>query len=113
MATKTTGREELLARAAAVIPNGVSSGGRATFHEVIVRTEGAYVWNAEGKHYVDYREAGGTDLERHDRFRQAMLEEGILEPPFPSPDKRLCVALSETDVDETVEAASRALATVG
>ncbi len=58
-------------------------------------------------------EVGGTDLERHERFRQAMLEEGILEPPFPSPDKRLCVALSETDVDETVEAASRALATVG
>jgi glutamate-1-semialdehyde 2,1-aminomutase len=60
----------------------------------------------------NYREVGGTDLERHERFRQAMLEEGILEPPFPSSDKRLCIALSETDVDETVEAVARALAAV-
>src|SRR5713226_6432426 len=59
MATKTTGRDELLARAAAVIPNGVSSGGRAKFHEVIVRTEGAYVRNAEGKRYIDYLLAYG------------------------------------------------------
>ena len=35
--------EEMLARARAVIPNGVSSGGRALFAEVIVRAEGSYV----------------------------------------------------------------------
>ena len=49
MATKTTGVEERLTRAAAVIPNGVSSGGRAKFREVIVRTQGAYAWNAEDR----------------------------------------------------------------
>ena len=65
MATKTTGHDELLARAAAVIPNGVSSDGRAKFHEVIVRTEGAYVWNAEGKRYIDYLLAYGPMVVGH------------------------------------------------
>jgi glutamate-1-semialdehyde 2,1-aminomutase len=59
-----------------------------------------------------YREVLSTDLELHERFRRAMLDEGILEPPFATSDKRLCVALSESDVDETVEAAARALAAV-
>ncbi len=59
-----------------------------------------------------YREVLSTDLELHERFRLALLEEGILEPPFATSDKRLCVALSEADVDETVEAAARALAAV-
>jgi glutamate-1-semialdehyde 2,1-aminomutase len=55
MATETTAdRESMLARAAAVLPNGVSSGGRARFGDMVVRARGAHVWNAEGKRFVDY-----------------------------------------------------------
>jgi len=57
-----------------------------------------------------YRDVLSTDLDLHERFRLALLAEGILEPPFATSDKRICVALSEADVDETVEAAARALA---
>jgi glutamate-1-semialdehyde 2,1-aminomutase len=60
----------------------------------------------------NYREVLATDLERHERFRVAMLERGILEPPFATGDKRLCLALSEADVEATVEAAAGSLATV-
>jgi glutamate-1-semialdehyde 2,1-aminomutase len=54
MATSAVTREELLERAARVIPNGVSSGGRAKFGDTVVRAQGAYVWNADGKRFVDY-----------------------------------------------------------
>lgn len=47
-------RNALLARAARVIPGGASAAGRRVFREVIVRTEGAYLWNTEGKRYIDY-----------------------------------------------------------
>ncbi|HXH22386.1 MAG TPA: aminotransferase class III-fold pyridoxal phosphate-dependent enzyme [Dehalococcoidia bacterium] len=44
----------LLARAARVIPGGASAAGRRVFREVIVKTRGAYLWNSEGKRYIDY-----------------------------------------------------------
>ena len=57
----------------------------------------------------NYREVIATDIETHERFRLAFFEEGVLEPPFATSDKRLCIALSEPDIDFTVEAAARAL----
>ena len=54
-----TKAEEMLARAEAVIPNGVSSGGRARFQDVVVRARGAYVWNAGGRRFIDYLLAYG------------------------------------------------------
>ena len=44
----------MLARARRVIPGGASAAGRRVFEEVIVRTDGAYLWNADGKRYIDY-----------------------------------------------------------
>src|SRR3712207_9596551 len=46
--------EGLLARARRVIPGGASAAGRRVCEEVIVRTEGAYLWNADGTRYIDY-----------------------------------------------------------
>lgn len=60
----------------------------------------------------NYREVLATDTDLAERFRLAMLDEGILEPPFAASDKRLCIALSEADVDATVEAAVRAIGRV-
>lgn len=65
MATTTANSEALLARARAVLPNGVSSGGRSKFNEAIVRAQGAYVWNAEGKRYIDYLLAYGPIVVGH------------------------------------------------
>lgn len=48
------GREAYLARAKQVIPGGASAGGRRVYQDVIVRTAGAYLWNADGKRYIDY-----------------------------------------------------------
>lgn len=58
-------RDAILARAAAVIPNGVSSGGRAKFSDVTVRAQGAYVWNADGKRFIDYLLAYGPIVVGH------------------------------------------------
>jgi glutamate-1-semialdehyde 2,1-aminomutase len=61
---------------------------------------------------VTYREAADIDFERAEAFRQLMLEAGILLPPFVITDSRLCLATSEEDVDETVEAARWAFSKV-
>jgi len=37
---------------------------------------------------------------------------GVLLPPYPLTDNRICVAFDEDDVDQTVEAARRAFAAV-
>jgi glutamate-1-semialdehyde 2,1-aminomutase len=47
------GRAEYLRRARSVIPNGASSAWRSVHEEVIVRAEGAYLWNREGRQYID------------------------------------------------------------
>jgi glutamate-1-semialdehyde 2,1-aminomutase len=57
----------------------------------------------------NYREVLDSDTERAEAFRLAMVEAGILEPPFTLSDRRLCLATSEGDVDETVKAAAQAL----
>lgn len=55
MPTVTVTRtEEQLQRAARVLAGGASASGRRVFREHIVRTEGAYLYNAEGKRFIDY-----------------------------------------------------------
>lgn len=58
-------RDDLLARAKEVIPKGTSSTNRAPWNEVIVRAEGPYVWDADGKRYLDYLLAWGPIVLGH------------------------------------------------
>jgi glutamate-1-semialdehyde 2,1-aminomutase len=51
---RTVDRQAMLARAERVIPNGVSAGGRDVYRDVIVRAQGAYLWNADGRRYLDH-----------------------------------------------------------
>jgi glutamate-1-semialdehyde 2,1-aminomutase len=53
-ATPKVDRESLLARAGRVIPNGVSAAGRDIYRDTIVRAQGAYLWNADGRRYLDH-----------------------------------------------------------
>src|SRR5579872_3585953 len=48
----------ILARNRRVIPGGVVSTNRATQPEIVfVKGEGAYIWSADGKRYIDYHAA--------------------------------------------------------
>lgn len=58
-------REDLLARASRVIPGGASAGGRAVYGDVITRARGAYLWNADGKRYIDHLNAYGPIVIGH------------------------------------------------
>jgi glutamate-1-semialdehyde 2,1-aminomutase len=60
-----TDRESILTRAAKVIPNGASAAGRAEPRDVIVRAQGAYLWNSEGKRYIDYLLSWGPIVVGH------------------------------------------------
>src|SRR5258708_5703074 len=64
-ATTSAATRAMLERAAVVIPNGVSSAGRASWQEIIVRAQGAYVWNAAGRRFVDYQLAWGPIVIGH------------------------------------------------
>jgi glutamate-1-semialdehyde 2,1-aminomutase len=59
---------------------------------------------------ANYREALESDMELGKRYQRAMMGEGILEPIFPTGDRRLCAATTDEDVDRTLEAADRVLA---
>lgn len=48
---ETIDTDSMLARAAKVIPGGASAGGRRVFRDIIIGTEGAYLWNARGARY--------------------------------------------------------------
>ena len=52
--TSDVTRSDMLARAARVLSGGASAAGRRVFQDFIVRTEGAYLWNADGKRFIDY-----------------------------------------------------------
>ena len=67
-------------------------------------------WRAEPP--VTFRQAVDADVARAEAFRLAMLDAGVLLPPYPLTDNRICVAFDEDDVDQTVEAARRAFAAV-
>ncbi len=53
VAVPTVDRKGTLAAAEAALINGSSSSLRTPYRDVIVRTEGAYVWNADGRRYID------------------------------------------------------------
>jgi glutamate-1-semialdehyde 2,1-aminomutase len=59
---------------------------------------------------TNYEEAAGNhNYEHARRFVNAMLDQGILEPPTTFGDRHLCLATSENDVDVTIEAVAHAL----
>jgi glutamate-1-semialdehyde 2,1-aminomutase len=68
-------RASYLARARRVIPGGASAGGRRVFEDVIVRTAGAYLWNADGKRFIDYLLSYGPIVVGHSdsRVNEAVL----------------------------------------
>ena len=65
-----TTNEELFERACEVIPGGVNSPVRA-FRSVggtpyfVARAEGAYVWDVEGRRYLDYVQRYGASILGH------------------------------------------------
>lgn len=63
-------------RARAVVPRGVSSGHRVGWDQVMVRAEGAHLWDGEGKRYVDYLLSWGPIVLGHcdPRVNQAVTE---------------------------------------
>src|SRR5215472_5870151 len=66
----TETNEELFERALRVIPGGVNSPVRA-FRSVggspyfVDRAEGAYVWDADGRRYIDYVQSYGASILGH------------------------------------------------
>ncbi|REK21374.1 MAG: aminotransferase class III-fold pyridoxal phosphate-dependent enzyme [Actinobacteria bacterium] len=58
---------------------------------------------------VTFREAVDADFDRGEAFRVAMHDAGILLPPYVITDARIAVAYTTDDIDETIEAATRAL----
>jgi glutamate-1-semialdehyde 2,1-aminomutase len=67
-------------------------------------------WRAEPP--VTFRQAVDADFDRAEAFRVAMLDAGILLPPYVITDNRICVAFSDDDVDATIDAARHAFAAV-
>ncbi|MGW1678179.1 hypothetical protein [Saccharopolyspora sp. NPDC002376] len=59
---------------------------------------------------TNFREAMQSDGERYARYHASLLAQGILEPAFPTGDRRLNAATSEEDVDRTLECVHVALA---
>jgi glutamate-1-semialdehyde 2,1-aminomutase len=58
--------QELSERALEVIPGGISSARRRTSPPInIARSEGAYLWDLDGRRYVDYHQAYGAILLGH------------------------------------------------
>lgn len=57
----------------------------------------------------NFREALDVDTEAHGKYHASLLAQGILEPAFPTGDRRLNAATSEVDVDRTLEAVHHAL----
>ena len=67
-----------LRRAERVIPHGASAGGRPLYRDVIVRARGPYLWNGEGKRYIDHLLSygpivlGHADPDVNDAVRQTI-----------------------------------------
>jgi glutamate-1-semialdehyde 2,1-aminomutase len=57
-------REAMLARAARVIPNSALTA-RIALRDLIVRSQGAYLWSSDGKRYIDYLLSGGAIVIGH------------------------------------------------
>ena len=90
---------------------GITEVIRAAAVEACVTGQGSE-WNLyfRSKPPTNYEEAAGNhNYEHARRFVNAMLEQGILEPPTTFGDRHLCLATSENDVDVTIEAVAHAL----
>lgn len=63
-------------RARNVVPRGVSSGHRVGWKQVFVRSKGAYLWDGEGRRYIDYLNAWGPIVLGHSdtRVNEAVLK---------------------------------------
>lgn len=58
---------------------------------------------------VNFREAMESDGEMHARYHASLLAQGVLEPAFPTGDRRLNASTTEADVAFTVESVRVAL----
>ncbi|HVM63439.1 MAG TPA: glutamate-1-semialdehyde 2,1-aminomutase [Acidimicrobiales bacterium] len=90
-----TTNDELFARAGAVIPGGVNSpvrsfasvGGTPYF---VARGEGAYVWDVEGRRYLDYVQSYGASIlgHAHPRVLEAVRDAATEGTTFGAPTER-------------------------
>ena len=82
--------DALLARAGRVIPNGVSAGGRDVYRDVIVRAQGAYLWNAAGRRLLDHLLAYGPIVVGHadPRINRGGRRDRGAGRPAPGSDRR-------------------------
>lgn len=62
-----------------------------------------------GEPPANFREAMQSDGERYARYHASLLAQGVLEPAFPTGDRRLNAATSEADVEKTIECVHVAL----
>src|SRR5688500_5282248 len=89
------GNESLFKRAGEVIPGGVNSPVRA-FRSVggvpyfVERAEGAYVWDADGKQYVDYVQSYGASIlgHAHPKVVEAVQRAAGLGTTYGAPTER-------------------------
>jgi glutamate-1-semialdehyde 2,1-aminomutase len=87
--------EELFARAQQVIPGGVNSPVRA-FNSVggtpyfVARAEGAYVWDAEGRKYLDYVQSWGASIigHAHPKLVEAIQRAAVDGTSYGAPTER-------------------------
>ncbi|MGH9285353.1 MAG: aminotransferase class III-fold pyridoxal phosphate-dependent enzyme, partial [Acidimicrobiales bacterium] len=99
------GNEALFARAAGVIPGGVSSPVRA-FRSVggtpyfVARAKGAYVWDVEGRRYCDYVQSYGASIlgHAHPAVVEAVQQAATLGTTYGAPTERE-VLLAEAVAD--------------
>ncbi|HVF74192.1 MAG TPA: glutamate-1-semialdehyde 2,1-aminomutase [Acidimicrobiales bacterium] len=89
------GNDELFKRAAEVIPGGVNSPVRA-FKSVggtpyfVARAEGAYVWDVEGRKYLDYVQSYGASIlgHAHPKVVEAIQQAATQGTTFGAPTER-------------------------
>jgi glutamate-1-semialdehyde 2,1-aminomutase len=99
----------ILSRARRVIPAGVLARARAAFADVIVRTQGAYLWSDTGKRYIDHLNAYGPIVIGHadprvDAAAAAMARQVDLTAVGPQ--------VGEVDLAERIEGAMPSAETV-
>ncbi|RLV57103.1 aminotransferase class III-fold pyridoxal phosphate-dependent enzyme [Aeromicrobium phragmitis] len=58
---------------------------------------------------TNFREAMQSDADAYGRYHASLLSQGILEPAFPTGDRRLNAATTDDDVDRSIEAVHTAL----
>src|SRR3954470_4316132 len=117
-----TTNHELFERAQRVIPGGVNSPVRA-FRSVggdpyfVARGEGAYVWDVEGRRYLDYVQSYGASIlgHAHPKVGEAVREAALDGSTFGAPTARevqlaevLCDRVSGLDMVRLVSSGTEA-----